>query len=227
MAEEVKNALSSRPAINLAGVSALGDYVEIEEGYYRPAITEVYEKPGKPDIIFFTLTWAEGEYKGQTRMLTLNLKDEKKPERVAQRIRTYLEAAGYSASELESGPVNFSNPTIWLNRPMCIYFAPGEPNSRINEKGEKVRGYDQVDALTPKVWNAGKENNTSRRRSAAGGGNSAAQEQQTANSIASAMAGGLGGGLGGGGLGAQGGLGGANAATLGGNGAQTLASLIR
>ena len=32
------------------------DYVEIEEGYYKPVITEVYEKPGKADIIFFTLT---------------------------------------------------------------------------------------------------------------------------------------------------------------------------
>jgi hypothetical protein len=223
MAEDIKNALSARPAINLAGVSALGDYVEIEEGYYKPAITEVYEKPGKSDIIFFTLTWSEGEYKGQTRMLTLNLKDEKKPERVAQRIRTYLEAAGYSAAELESGPVNYSNPSVWLNRPMCIYFAPGEPNARINDKGEKVRGYDQVDALTPKVWMAGKENNTSRRRATSGSnGAGAMQEQQTAASIANAMAGGgLGGGLGGGGLGGQ------TGASLGGNGAATLGSLIR
>lgn len=193
--------------LNVVNVAAAtGGGPKLPTGYYRARVVEMEPKEASTGRvqIMYRVEITDAAYAGVPRTGRLNLPDATNPKDKAPLFwRAALESAGYTAAQLDAGPVTISG-GVFIGRDVFVHYEAGDQDAGTR---------DQLNMVTPAVFDAGKA-----AESANGGGGAVATPTTGLSGL-----GGLGGGshLGGGGgmLGAGGLGGGLSTATSGGLGA--------
>jgi hypothetical protein len=127
--------------VNLSGLVAPTGNTNVEQGYYKGKVTDMYTKPEKPGRVIIKLTVAEGPFAGAVRTTGLNV-----PKDAEDKVRYYwrglAESVGYTPAELDAGEVNLSIGSF-KDRTAHFFYTPKEMSTD---------GYDSLDFLPVAEW---------------------------------------------------------------------------
>lgn len=129
-------------AVNLTGVPAAGSGQNVETGFYKTLVDDMYVKPEKPNRVIVRVKIAEGPFMGAVRTTGLNI-----PENAESKSRYYwrafAESCGYTAAQLDTGAAVNLNAQAFLGRVAHIKYT---------QKEHTGTGYDNTQFLTPEAW---------------------------------------------------------------------------
>jgi len=127
--------------VNLSGLQAPTGGTNVEQGYYKARISDMYVRPEKPGRVVIKLTISEGGCSGAVRTTGLNI-----PKSADDKVRYYWrglsESVGYTPAELDAGEVNLGIGSF-KDRTAHFFYTPKELSSD---------GYDSIDFLPPSEW---------------------------------------------------------------------------
>lgn len=129
--------------VNLSGLQAPTGGTNVEQGYYKARISDMYVRPEKPGRVVIKLTISEGACAGSVRTTGLNL-PKSNDDKVRYYWRGLSESVGYTPTELDSGEVSLGVASF-QDRTAHFFYTPKELSSD---------GYDSVDFLPPAEWSA-------------------------------------------------------------------------
>jgi hypothetical protein len=127
--------------INLSGLRAPTGTANVEQGYYKAKVVDMYERPEKPGRVVIKLAITEGRFSGATRVTGINI-PKSDEDNVRYYWRGFSESVGYDPAQLDAGEVDLSIES-YKDRVAHIFYTPKEMTSN---------GYDEVDFLPPLEW---------------------------------------------------------------------------
>jgi hypothetical protein len=127
--------------VNLSGLQAPTGAANVEQGYYKGKVTDMYVRPEKPGRVVIKLTISEGRFAGAVRTTGLNIPKDS-DDKVRYYWRGFAESVGYTPKELDAGEVSLGM-NSFKGREAHFFYTPKELTSD---------GYDSVDFLPPVEW---------------------------------------------------------------------------
>ena len=127
--------------VNLSGLQAPTGAANVEQGYYKGKVTDMYVRPEKAGRVVIKMTINEGRFAGAVRTTGLNIPKDGE-DKVRYYWRGFAESVGYTPKELDAGEVSLGNKSF-LGRDAHFFYTPKELTSD---------GYDSVDFLPPVEW---------------------------------------------------------------------------